>query len=252
MIKVLGPICEGLKSISLDEMDSVKLMDRIDSKFLLAADRLPQILNQSADKFRILEVDGVRISPYNTVYFDTTSNDMYHNHINKRAKRYKIRCRQYISSGLSFTEIKIKNNKGKTSKKRVKTNTFPFPDENASKLIEAKTPFKANDLKLMLENRFSRITLVDNSMKERITLDFNLQFKNKDKLVDMSALAIAEVKSEGKMSLDGFGAILKANSIHPSGFSKYCAGMALLHPQLKQNSIKQRLRYIQKLLKQTC
>ncbi len=252
MIEELHAICEGLEGISLAEMDSVKLMDRNDSKFLLPAAKLPQLLAQSAHQFRILEVDGLRISPYNTVYFDTETNAMYHNHINKRAKRYKIRCRQYISSGLSFTEIKIKNNKGKTSKKRVKTSTFPFPDDKASLLIESKTPFKTNELKLMLENKFSRITLVDNSMKERITLDFNLQFKSQDKLIDMSTLAIAEVKSDGKMSINGFGALLKSNSIHPAGFSKYCAGMALLFPMLKQNSLKQRLRYIQKLVKQSC
>jgi len=252
MTEQLASICNELNSISLAEMDSVKLMNRNDSKFLLPAAKLPALLAQSASGFRILEVDGVRISPYNTVYFDTIYNDMYHNHINKRAKRYKIRCRQYIASGLAFTEIKVKNNKGLTLKKRVKTTTFPFPDENASNLIETKTPFKVNELSMMLQNKFSRITLVDNSLRERITLDFNLHFQSNENQIDMTALVIAEVKSDGKIQTNGFGALLKANCIHPAGFSKYCAGMALLYPTLKQNSFKQRLRYIQKILKQAC
>ena len=252
MIEKIASICEELSGISLAEMDSVKLMDRNDNKFLLPTAILPVLLKQAIQNFRILEIEGLRISTYNTVYFDTTKMDMYLHHVNKRSKRYKIRSRQYLSSGLSFTEIKIKNNKGITSKKRVKTSTFPFPDEVATNFIEAQTPFKVSDLKLMLENKFSRITLVNNTLKERITLDFNLQFSDADKTIDMSNLAIVEVKSEGKMAQKGFNTLLKLNRIQPTSFSKYCAGMALLNPLLKQNSLKQRLLYIQKIIKQSC
>ena len=45
---------------------------------------------------------------------------MYLAHQNGRVIREKIRVRTYVSSGLTFLEVKNKNNKGRTDKKRIR------------------------------------------------------------------------------------------------------------------------------------
>ena len=57
---------------------------------------------------------------YKSLYFDTEDRKFYNDHHNQRVHRHKVRYREYVDSGLVFLEIKCKNNKGKTIKKRLK------------------------------------------------------------------------------------------------------------------------------------
>ena len=66
--------------ITLQEMDGVKLMDRTDTKFTFNINMLPVILGEAKEYYRILEVEGNRISRYKTLYFDTEDFDLYNNH----------------------------------------------------------------------------------------------------------------------------------------------------------------------------
>jgi hypothetical protein len=61
----------GFESISLNEMDGVKLMDRSDTKFLLSEEQLFGIFSDFKTDYRILEIEGQRISRYESLYFDT-------------------------------------------------------------------------------------------------------------------------------------------------------------------------------------
>jgi len=71
--------------------------------------------------YRILDINGVRQNQYDSIYFDTPDLDLYHLHHNDRKNRFKIRYRKYVDSNLSFFELKMKNNKYRTIKKRFKT-----------------------------------------------------------------------------------------------------------------------------------
>ena len=62
--------------------------------------------------------------------------------------------------------------------------------------LNEKTPFDVSDLQHVLTNNFSRITLVSNTDKERLTIDFHLQFAKDDNVKQLSNLVIAEVKQE--------------------------------------------------------
>lgn len=239
-------------SIPLEEMDNVKLMNRVDTKFLLNIAHLPFLMNKAVDHYRIVEIDGHRISPYSTIYFDTDDADMYIMHHNGKLNRFKIRMRSYVNSKISFLEIKRKNNKGRTSKKRVEIKvdqflSMTFSDDDHS-FITSKSPYLPAGLKPQLQNFFQRITLVDKNLTERVTLDTSLVYRDltngKDKSVD--GLVIVEMKQDGACK-SYFKEYLNELKILPGSMSKYCLGMVLLNPDLKNNRFKKKLRIINKI-----
>ena len=63
---------EGLATITLEEMDGVKLLNRIDTKYLTNEETLVRVLADAvAAGYRALVAEGVKVSPYNSVYYDT-------------------------------------------------------------------------------------------------------------------------------------------------------------------------------------
>ena len=100
-------------------MESVKLMNRIDTKYTVPMSILPSILEAAKEDYFAQEIDGKRIATYDTMYYDTEDMDMYIRHHDRQLVRQKIRVRQYVDSNLTFLEIKRKNNKGRTKKKRI-------------------------------------------------------------------------------------------------------------------------------------
>ena len=57
--------------ISLAEMGSVKLMNRIDTKFVVPQILLPVILNAAMGDYFVQEIDNKRVATYDTMYYDT-------------------------------------------------------------------------------------------------------------------------------------------------------------------------------------
>ena len=74
--------------------------------------------------YRILNINNKLIHDYKSLYYDTSENKFYLDHHNNRVNRNKIRFREYVDSGLVFLEIKTKNNKRKTIKKRMKVKSI--------------------------------------------------------------------------------------------------------------------------------
>ena len=73
-------LLDGMASISLAQLDAVALLNRVDTKYLLAVPRLVEILPRLADEYLVLEVGGRRLHQYQTLYFDTTEYDLYRRH----------------------------------------------------------------------------------------------------------------------------------------------------------------------------
>ncbi|MFT4995930.1 MAG: hypothetical protein ACI9BJ_000426, partial [Flavobacteriales bacterium] len=69
---------EIFNSISLDEMNSVSLMKRMDTKFILHRDAVQAILNKVQFDYKILQVASDRLMTYNSIYFDTDDDHFYH------------------------------------------------------------------------------------------------------------------------------------------------------------------------------
>lgn len=240
--------------ITLEEMDKVKLMNRVDTKFLICADVLPTLLQKAVDHYRIVEIDGLRASPYSSIYFDTEDAQMYTMHHNGKLNRYKVRMRTYVSSGDSYLEVKKKNNKGRTSKKRIRITNEQFQDvaldEAAQTFIQEKSPYNYSVLRPSLQNFFYRITLVDKNETERVTMDVGLRFRKVgiEKYTMVDNLVIVEMKQDGA-ARSYFRQYLNELSILPKGMSKYCLGMILTDEDIKTNRFKKKIRYINKLTK---
>lgn len=235
--------------ISLAEMSQVRLMNRIDTKYVTTLPSLVRLLEMAGEEYRVQETDGLRDMPYNTCYFDTMDCDMYVQHQRGRKARQKIRLRMYETSGTAFLEIKNKSNRGRTDKKRTPwTGTgediMPYAD-----FIRTYSHYTAEDITPKVRNHFHRITLVNRLMTERLTIDTELCFHNlsTDHRCSLDGLVIIELKRDGNTPSPA-GDMLRRLHIHPAGFSKYCIGMALTDRSLRQNRIRPRLRMINRLL----
>ena len=97
---------------------------------------------------------------------------------------------------------------------------------------------------------FSRITLTNLEHRERITIDFDLRFRNSEgKSVELDQIAVAEVKQERRSTRSPFFQCFRKRRIFPGRFSKYCTGMAMLNDDLKKNRFKKRVAAIDRIQK---
>jgi len=240
-------ITKSFSSISLDQMDKVKLMNRTDRKFWFNADILKYILKEVQNDYYILEISGETAMPYSTIYFDTPENSMFTAHHNGKLNRYKIRKRNYVISDIGFLEIKFKNNKGRTIKRRIPTNNFKSEfSEQEKRFIKQSTPFIADCLDLSLHNKFTRFTLVNKNFKERCTIDLDLEFNFKNKYLMLNDLAVVEIKADGRSKNSALSNAMRDSRLKASGFSKYCIGKSIVDNDVKRNAFKAKLRYIEK------
>lgn len=244
-------ILNGFNTISLDEMSSIRLMNRIDTKYLANEQQLVRLLEMARGEYMVQSIDGIRQSEYSTQYLDDSFNTMYLNHHNGRVPRQKVRIRTYVDTNDDFFEVKIKNNHGRTKKKRMHlTGADTYVQEGASAFLEehAMLSIPLSDMRPKVANHFKRITLVNNAKTERLTIDRELSFHNSETGLDrsMDNLVVIEVKRDGN-TYSPIQDLLRELRIFPSGFSKYCIGMALTTPGIKRNLFNERLRKIEKL-----
>lgn len=232
--------------ISLEEMKSVRLMNRTDTKYVTTVPHLLRLLEEARAEYRVQVTDGMCEMPYYTRYYDTEECRMYLEHIRGRLCRQKVRIRMYESSGTAFLEVKNKNNKGRTDKERIRCDDLDASGH--SDFIGRHTPYCGGMLSHRIENRFTRITLVNRQMTERLTIDTSLRFHNfrTDAVCSLEDLAVIELKRDGRTRSPA-AEMLGRLHIHPAGFSKYCIGMALTDETLKQNRFKPRLRMIRRM-----
>lgn len=248
-MRSLDEIIAAFKPISLEEMDSVKLMDRTDTKFVFHVQDLDKILTEIVDHYRALEVEGTRWSPYETLYFDTSSLELYLRHHNQKMNRYKIRYRKYVNSNLHFFEIKFKNNKGRTIKKRIKESKIETSiHNNAQQLLETITNFTADEMKPILYVNCSRATLVNTEIGERLTLDVKLQFIKDNQEISFEPLVIAELKQSKVNVQSPFYKLMKHYRFRSSSMSKYCFGVTQLFPDVKKNNFKPKILTLNKII----
>ncbi len=239
---------QDYSSISLKEMDSVALLNRTDTKFILSNTQLITTLSALKDYYRILTIHGQRLNHYRTLYFDTFRFDLYNLHVNERAERYKVRSREYIDSDISFLEVKHRTRKNRTIKDRLPTE-HPITEiaGDSEDWLCSVYPFDCRQLEPRLWNAFTRITLVNKQFCERVTLDVNLAFFTTNKVVQLNGIAVAEVKMDSLQKNSPFLSQMRLQRIHPKGFSKYCMGVAMLYDQVKKNSLKPKILWINKI-----
>ena len=249
LAKELQSILDNFTSISLDEMDEVKLMNRVDTKFAFSFIEFKRILFQLETNYKVLEIEGTRTPFYESLYFDEMNFKFYNDHHIGRVDRYKVRFRKYVESDLTFLEIKHKV-KGRTKKSRIVVDEISneLTNENQISFLK-KNISETIDLKPKLWNSFHRITLVNNKLKERLTFDFQMMFKWETKEINFNNLIIAELKQEIINRNSPFYILMKSNQIRPYRLSKYCIGAIELYAKdkIKYNRFKEKLLKLKKI-----
>ena len=177
------------ETIGLDAIESVALMDRYDSKFVVPEKWLQHVV-EDLNEHQILTIEGHVRTRYNNLYFDTTDKQCLQDHIRGRASRFKIRIRHYDNTGVAFLEVKRRDVYGKTTKERmVRRQTNPWNASLTSheeSFLASLVPF-AHLLKPVLQSSFERFTLAHLATAERITFDQNLRFVSPERHADDSA-----------------------------------------------------------------
>ena len=255
MMLSVNDILEKMMPISLDEMSAVKLMNRVDTKYVADDLTVTELFSRIKDEYYVQEIDGKRIAEYDSVYYDTVDNHMYIIHQDKKLKRDKLRVRNYVDTGNYFCEVKHKNNHGRTKKKRIEVGEEVFRDLKSEpevrEFVENQLPdYDFDGFVKKLSTAFERITIVNKGKTERITIDFNVRFHNFDNGNEecIAPLVIMELKRDGQCE-SFFQKTLFEMRIKPLSISKYCIGRALTDKTLKQNRFKKKIIKLDKLKK---
>lgn len=231
----------ALPSISLADINAeAAMMTRIDRKYLLHLDELDAILAVLPPNTRALEIDERRIQAYATTYFDTPEQLSYRMTAQKRRRRFKVRQRVYLDSGLAFCEVKTRGPRGVTVKNRV---PISAAEAQGEKIAEGARDFVAEELRYLPErvpkslyptisNTYRRATLRPPGVG-RATIDVDLTWASGDR--HLSGLDLAFIETKSGSSPSPLDRILWAQGHRPTRVSKFGTGLAALYPELPSN-----------------
>lgn len=200
-----------MPTLDLDRIAAVRLMNRVDTKYLVDERRCMELLERAADQYYVQIIDDCRACRYATLYYDTPQWDMYHLHHNRRLTRQKIRTRTYVETGVTYLEVKNKSNKGRTHKRRMALDRSLFAaaatDTAAADFLRREARYAPETLSPSLATRFVRVTLVNHAMTERLTIDFDLHFDNVRAAgggnKDMNGCGDTDMNSRGNTDMNG-------------------------------------------------
>ena len=250
-------VWRDMPTITLDEMSSIKLMNRVDTKYVISEEYCMELLRRAVDKYSVQVIGDVRACRYSTLYYDTPDLEMYTVHHNRKLTRQKIRSRTYVESGITFIEVKNKTNTGRTKKKRIAIDESYFAcvgkSPEAAAFLSEKTNYSPDVIQPALATIFDRIPLVNHAHTERLTIDMNLRFVNMRAETPQEAkvdrMVIVELKQDG-LCYSPMKEILQDLRVKKLKVSKYCVGTALSNPTVKANRFKRKIRLINKTLEE--
>lgn len=227
----------AMKTVSLSELDSVALLNRIDNKYVLNKEQLQLVTPIIQANYKILQIDNHKIFTYENNYFDTKDLQFYYDHHNGYTNRMKVRSRRYVETNVSFFEIKKKQHINRTAKTRFKIDEIVATVDSAkSSSVQQLSRKTVGALELILNNKFNRITFVNNDNTERMTLDSNIHFSDEHRektFSDFFVLEIKQSKSNGRSVITDF---LKKNNVREQSFSKYIFGVIALKENIRKNN----------------
>ena len=228
------------RPVGLEQVLSVaELTTRVELKYILPLASLPAFLQRLPHELAVLDIGGRRTFDYESVYFDTERFALYHQHVQGRRNRYKARVRSYCDSGDAMFEVKFKGRRGQTVKARLpydfrcRGELTPDGREFLDTVIAEAYGFTPPPLEPSLTTTYRRATLVDLDRASRLTIDVNLGWSDRVSSHRAEDLALIESKSlAGPGPAD---ALLRSMGVRPVRISKYCLGVALLHPDTAAN-----------------
>lgn len=228
----------ALAAVTLEELTSVaSLQTRRDQKYIVPVATVSRVIAELGPGARALELDDLRAFRYESVYFDTPDLDSFFDAAHSRPRRSKIRTRSYLDSGSCAVEVKARDRGGETVKHR-----HPHPIDRRTELTAGARRFITEvdptgvdpaALQPTLTTAYRRATLLI-ADESRTTIDVGLRCTAPDgRSIAPVDTALVETKSiAGSTPVDR---LLWRHGHRPTSISKYCVGMAALHPHLPAN-----------------
>jgi hypothetical protein len=234
-------VIDTMEPIGLEELtERAGLLTRIDRKYLVRTDDLDHVLDSLSGTTRVLQITGRRQFNYRSVYFDTDDLLAYRLTALRRRRRFKIRTRSYLDSGLHLLEVKTRGPRGTTVKQRV---PYSGDGENLVRQDRAEAyaalvragagaPFAAEALQPTLITGYHRATLFLPQSRSRVTIDTELTWTLPDGSDErqLEGYAVVETKCAG--SAAEMDRALWAHQHRPCSISKFGTGLAALRPDL--------------------
>jgi hypothetical protein len=232
----------AVQPIGLAELtDLAELQTRVDRKYFVPADVFGRLVGDLAGQLRVLEIGGRRTFGYESVYFDTPQLTTYRAHLQRRRHRFKARTRTYTDSGLCMFEVKLTAARGQTVKQRrshvlehrseLTDDAVTHLDDTLAQAFRQHTPA---GMAPTLTSTYRRTTFVFCTGEARLTCDVDLICRDgRAQVRDTGTHVLVESKS----ALHGSPAdqLLRELGVRVANVSKYCVGVAALHPELPSN-----------------
>ena len=267
---------DHLTSTSLAELNSAAgLLTQVDRKYLVPLERAQELVGDLTSEARVLDIDGRRRFSYASTYFDTPGLEAFMLAARKRRRRFKVRTRTYLDTGLCFLEVKTRGARGTTVKRRMgyhpdDASRLTGPGRSFVAVCLASTgvtgPAAAREiaaaLRPVLATTYERTTLHLPEAEARATIDTALTWRRLTPGVRTRTAGVAgapqalrpahltaAIDDGEPVAVAGVTVIETKNPATPSPadralwnaghrparISKYATGMALLHPKLPAN-----------------
>jgi hypothetical protein len=227
-----------LPTVGLGELQATAaLQTRRDRKYLLDPRQVETLLDELPATVRVLEIGGAREFGYESVYFDTPALASYLGAARRRPHRFKVRSRLYTESRLCQLEVKTRDRRRLTVKRRAGYDprlhgvlTAPARDA-VGRVPQVGALAAALAPRLVTRYRRSTLLQVDGT---RVTLDRGVEFTVPDgddgAWTGLGELTVVETKSLGRPT--DVDRLLWRCGARPLTVSKYGTGLALLDPGL--------------------
>jgi len=242
------PALRALTAVSLKGLDKVKLMNRVDSKYVFHLRELDGLLAEIAPHYAVLEIGGKRLFDYVSLYFDTESYLLYRHHHSGKPNRVKLRSRQYVDTGDVFFELKKKIKGSRTDKYRVRLAEISTTITAEAQQLLQKHNVDGCDMLGKTWINYKRITLAAHASEERVTLDLAMEFIDDNGKIQFPEVVIAEIKQARLSRESPMLKALHARRIAPLRVSKYSLAVAMLVPSMKSNAFKAKINQVRKII----
>lgn len=233
---------QKMPKISLTEInEQAQLLTRVDRKYVLPIEVVSKLLIAMGESAQVLQIESNIAHLYKSTYFDTPELVSYHSAAFGRRRRFKVRARTYVDTGLSFIEVKTKGANKQTVKERVayapKESTLSLQAvKYVDSILRASNIDSVNaaELQPVLTTEYKRTTLLLPLEGARATVDFNLRIEAAgEKALEFTDLAVVETKSGSTPS--SVDRLIWTMGYRESKISKFGTGMAALYPDLPSN-----------------
>lgn len=243
MTTMVDAAVDAFAPIDLDELDRcAKLLTRKDRKYIVDPDGLATVLAALPAEARALVTEAGRWSTYESTYFDTADLDSFRLAATRRRNRFKVRTRHYVDSATAMMEVKTKDRRGRTAKRRRPLEGAGLHDP----ALDLTGPVRrfagtfdqverfAAQLQPCLATRYRRATIALPDRATRITIDADYRaVDTAGGVTGLGELLVVETKTDGQPSVAD--RLLWRAGYRPVKFSKYATALAALHPQLPHN-----------------